>query len=108
MILCRQIHVIVRQGFLAGCPVESLILRTSEQIDRIAPDLTLRYVLLIRGTSARVVDARVVVVVGTVAATDPRRDVIEGHLLDERRTVLSEVPPFEDENQARDEGRRAG
>lgn len=107
MILSRQIHVVVREGLLVGGPVKSLILRTPEQINRIAPDFTLRDILLVRGT-AGAVQARVVAVISAVTSADPRRDMIQGHLLDERGAVFPEVPPLEDQNQAGDEGRGAG
>lgn len=107
MILGGQIHIVVSEGLLVGGPIKPLILRTPEQINRIAPDFALRHILLIRG-SAGAVQARAVAVISAVTAADPRRDMIQGHLLDERGAVFPEVPPFEDENQAGDEGRGAG
>lgn len=107
MILCGQVHVVVREGLLVGGPVKSLILRAPEKIDRIAPDLTFGHVLVAGGASGAA-EARAVAVVGIVAAADPRRDVVQRHLLDERGAVLPEVPPLEDEDQAGDEGRSTG
>lgn len=107
MILCGQVHVVVREGLLVSGPVKSLILRTPEKIDRIAPDLTLGHILVIRGASGAV-ETRTIAIIGAVTAADPRRDVVERYLLDERGTVLPEVPPLEDEDQTGDEGRRTG
>lgn len=107
MILCGQVHVIVREGLLVGSPVKSLILRAPEKIDRIAPDLTLGHILVTRGASGAA-QARTIAIVGAVAAADPWRDVVQGHLLDERGAILPEVPPLEDEDQAGDEGRSTG
>jgi len=76
MILCRQVHVVVRERLLVGGPVKSLILRAPEKIDRIAPDLTLGHVLVTRGAPG-VVEARTIAIISAIAAADPRRDVIQ-------------------------------
>lgn len=46
MILCGQIHVIVRERFLIGGPVKPLIFCAPEKIDRIAPDFTVGHILM--------------------------------------------------------------
>lgn len=107
MILCGQVHVVVREGLLVGGPVKSLILRAPEKIDRIAPDLTLGHILVARGAPGAA-EARTIAIVGAVAAADPRRDVVQRYLLDERGAVFPEVPPLEDKDQTGDEGRRTG
>lgn len=76
MILRGQVHVVIREGLLVGGPVKSLVFRAPEKVDRIAPDLTFGHILMIGGASGAA-EARTVAVVGTVAAADPRRDVVQ-------------------------------
>ena len=49
-----------------------------------------------------------IVVLDVIAATQPRRDMIEGHLLNKGHSVPPVVPPLEDQDEPGDERGRAG
>lgn len=91
VLLRRQVHVVVGERSPARGAPQSPVLRAAQQRQRVAPHLAVRRVRLR----------------AAAAAAQPRAQMCERHLLDERRAVLAEVPPLEDQNQPRDQRRRA-
>ena len=93
MILSRKIHVVVGERLLLGGFLEPLILRTSEEVERVPPDLALWDGWWTGGGG-----------LGGVPATQPGRDVVKRHLLYEGGSVPAVVPPLEYQDEAGDEG----
>lgn len=93
VVLCREIHVVVGERSAARVRPQAAVLRAAQQRHGVAPHLAL---------GARAVGRL------WLAAAQPRAQVRQRHLLDERRAVLAEVPPLEYQDQARYQRRRAG
>ena len=71
VVLGGEVHVVVGEWLLLGGLLEPLVLGAAEQVEGVPPHLALRH----RGRAGRGLRG--------VAATQPRRDMVQRHLLDE-------------------------
>lgn len=129
VILGGEIHVVVRKGLLFRRLLKTLIFGTTKQVQRVPPDLALGYNATVskawRWMSS--IDP-VGIAVDIFSATQPGGYVVQGDLLYEGHsvstgqeksytleskvsiclTVPAIVPPLKNEDEARDQRRRAG
>jgi hypothetical protein len=94
VILSRQIHVIVSEGFLISGRTEPIVFRPSKKTHRIPPDFTLQRQLL----STRRMCRPVLLPLRTPAA-QPWAQVVERNLFYKTCPIFAEIPPLEDLDQ---------
>ena len=111
MVLSREVHVIVGEGLLVGCPLEPLVLGAPKQVEGVPPHLALRDG--VPASPSPVAQApvpigktrspsgsprspassagSVPVPIRPLDSAEPGADVVQTHLLDERRPISETI-----------------